>query len=94
MIFIKESNWRFCSLLLFLLLFVFIPNFGYPGDMRDELLAAIKNGDENSVNAMISKGTDVNAADRAGITPLIYAAKNGRTGCVKTLIENGAYINA
>jgi uncharacterized membrane protein YvbJ len=79
MFFNKRNNWRFCSFLLVLVLFFLIPNFGHTGDMTTVLLEAIKNGDVNSVNALIAKGTDVNAADRSGITPLIYAAKIGQS---------------
>ena len=94
MIFNKRRNCRLCSFLLVLLLFFLIPNFGHAGDMSKVLLEAIKNGDVNSVNALIAKGTDVNASDLSGYTPLIYAAKIGHSECVKILIENGAYVNS
>jgi ankyrin repeat-rich membrane spanning protein len=94
MFFNKRSNWRFCSLLLVLLLFFLIPNFGHTGDMTKVLLEAVKNGDVDSVKALIVKGTDVNAADLSGNTSLIYAAKFGHSECVKVLLENGAYVNS
>ena len=94
MYFNKRSNWRFCNLLLILLLFFLIPNFGLTADMVEELLEAAKIGNVGSVNALIAKGASVNSADRAGNTPLICAARFGHIECVKILLEKGAFINS
>jgi len=42
----------------------------------------------------MSKGTDVNAGDRGGATPLHVAAEKGRKEVVEVLIAKGADVNA
>jgi len=50
-------------------------------------------GDLLRVKELLSEGTNPNAKDKTGKTPLHYAASNGRTEIIKALIEAGAEIN-
>lgn len=45
-------------------------------------------------NAAINAGADLNARDMWGETPLHYAAMNGYTASINTLLEAGADVNA
>ena len=45
------------------------------------------------VEQYLAKGEDINAADRYGFTPLIYAAYYGHYPMVKFLCEKGADVN-
>jgi hypothetical protein len=83
----KVSNWRFCSLLLVLLVFLSVPDFGHTGDLTKDLLEAAKESNLNNLEALISDGADVNSADVASNTPLIIATKFGHIECVKFLLE-------
>ena len=53
-------------------------------------------GDLNSVRRLLDEGADVNAADPAGRTPLMYAAGSDLLplDVVKLLVERGADVNA
>jgi ankyrin repeat protein len=62
-------------------------------DARD-LLVAIRNGDDQQVQRLLRSGTDVNAADEDGTTPLMHAVIESDARLVKLLIENGANVNA
>ena len=64
---------------------------------RDEhgntlLIRAAMYGGPELLRSLIDRGADVNAANRAGATPLMRAAGNG--GNIKLLIERGADVNA
>ncbi len=45
------------------------------------------------VKALIDNGADVNKADQTGMTPLIYAAKYGRTEALQEILGAGADVN-
>ena len=51
-------------------------------------------GNIKAVQQHIAAGTDVNAKDEKGATPLHGAAFTGRMEVVELLIENGADVNA
>lgn len=55
------------------------------------LMIAAYKGNMQAVDALISKGADVN---RPGWTALHYAASIGNDGIVKVLLEHSAYIDA
>ncbi len=57
------------------------------------LLKAARDGDTDTVSALISTGANVNAADQRGITPLMFATANGHTNIVSVLIAARAEIN-
>ena len=50
-------------------------------------------GDLKAINQHIKAGTDLNAKDAYGSTPLIIAATFGKTEVAKALIEAGADVN-
>ncbi len=55
---------------------------------------ASANGDLEFLKNAINKKVDVNALDQQfGLTPLSFAALNGKTGAVELLIDNGAAVN-
>jgi ankyrin repeat protein len=48
---------------------------------------------EENIIALLNKGADINARDKAGYTPLIHAIVNRNPEKVKTLLNHGADIN-
>ena len=58
------------------------------------LIDAAGKGDTARVNALLNKGADVNAKDKAGWTVLMLASDKGHTEIVKALIDKGADVNA
>jgi hypothetical protein len=57
-----------------------------------DLFEAAKKGNVASIKRLISDGADVNAKDKTGKAPLLYAAMYKRTDAAKILISNGAEI--
>ena len=57
------------------------------------LFEAADRGNIEAVKQHIAAGTDVNAKDVRGWTPLLYAAQEGHNQVVELLIENGADMN-
>lgn len=55
---------------------------------------AAQYNDLDRVEALLRKGTSANVEDSAGYTALHYAARNGHYKICKTLLENGAAVNA
>ena len=55
---------------------------------------AAADGNLKDVKTLLDKGTDVNAKDKNGMTPLIRALKNENKGMVELLIAKGADVNA
>ncbi|WP_264377441.1 ankyrin repeat domain-containing protein [Wolbachia endosymbiont (group B) of Philonthus cognatus] len=53
-----------------------------------------KNGRVGIVGILLQEGTNVNAVDKYGKTPLHHAAKNGHVDIVNALIKAGADVNA
>lgn len=58
------------------------------------MFRAASDGDEREVSSLIAAGTNVNAREAHGETPLMYAAARGQTEMVLFLLEKGADINA
>ncbi len=58
------------------------------------LLAAAKLGDLARARDLLSAGASVNATDRRGFTPLMWACANGSVPVVTLLIENRASVDA
>src|SRR5579883_245141 len=74
---------------------------GLPVDFRDGdgvtlLELAVINGRTNIARLLISRGANVNAVDKRGMTPLLYAASidYGDSGMLDLLIQSGADIKA
>ena len=59
-----------------------------------ELLAAAKRGDIGTVQALLAKGADVNAATPTGGTALMAAAAAGHLDIVRALLAKGADVDA
>ena len=59
---------------------------------RYPMADVIDSGDINAINALLDKGTDVNAWDEHG-TPLMEASSKGNAEMVKLLIDRGADAN-
>ena len=55
---------------------------------------AAGNGDIEAIKQHLAAGTDVNAKDGGGWTPLFYAAFSGRTEVAELLIAEGVDVNA
>lgn len=61
-----------------------------PGRPSVELYLAVDRGDINQIERHIYWGTDINAINPDGKTPLHVAARQGQTAVVKMLLNNGA----
>ncbi len=75
--------------------------FGYaspqPSFARDaimDLMEFASQGRYEEVKASIERGTDVNARDSQGRTPLMSASDKGHMKVVKLLLDGGASVNA
>src|SRR5262245_56667032 len=101
----RKSYKRFAGLGVAIVLFaglgVAIVLFsGRPGDLRKakpitaDLVTAIRNADAQAVRRLLENGTDVNARDAEGNTPLILASFYASPECLELLIEKGADVNA
>ncbi|MEQ1919896.1 MAG: ankyrin repeat domain-containing protein [Elusimicrobiota bacterium] len=58
------------------------------------LQKAARNGQDQSVSALLTGGADIEAASAQGMTPLMWAAYYGRESTVKLLLERGAKVDA
>ena len=58
------------------------------------LVVAAAAGDFASIRLLVEKGLNVNAADPAGRTPLMFAAGHGNLKAVEYLLTHGADVNA
>ncbi|MGH8770409.1 MAG: quinoprotein dehydrogenase-associated putative ABC transporter substrate-binding protein [Burkholderiales bacterium] len=63
-------------------------------DINQELNNAVLSVDAERVQFLLEKGADINARDLQGFTPLINAARNGRSQMVAFLIERKADVHA
>jgi outer membrane protein assembly factor BamB len=61
---------------------------------NDALFEAARAGDVARIEAALAQGAAVNATARYNVTPLIFAASNGRLDAVKLLVSRGADVNA
>jgi ankyrin repeat protein len=59
-----------------------------------DLVAAIRKADAQAIRHLLANGTDVNARDAEGNTPLILASFYASPQCVELLLERGADVNA
>jgi ankyrin repeat protein len=59
-----------------------------------KLMIAAKNNDLNTINQLIKTGSDLNAKDTAGESPLVYAIKANHASAAELLIKSGADINS
>ena len=48
---------------------------------------------ERCRKALMNRGAGVNILDQRGLTPLMFAAKEGHAQCVNKLIKAGAHVN-
>jgi TonB family protein len=58
------------------------------------LLTAVREGRVDDVRTLLDQGTDVNARNEDGWTPLLFAAMGGHAEVVALLLERGADVNA
>ena len=59
-----------------------------------DIFEAAWSGDIEAVKQHLAAGTDVNAKDIGGLTPLHYGASHNKKEIVGLLIANGANVNA
>jgi ankyrin repeat protein len=57
-----------------------------------DLIQSAKLGDLARARELLSKGAAVDAADRRGLTPLMWAAAGGHTEVVRQLLDSGAAV--
>jgi hypothetical protein len=62
--------------------------------LNTDLCSASAGGDYSSVMAAVQLGASPNTRDRAGRTPLAWAARNGHLRVVAYLLQHGAFIDA
>jgi cytohesin len=70
------------------------PLQGIPGAPSPRIHPAALDGDLDRVKALLDAGTDVNAKDNGGQTPLHWAACGGHKTVVELLLARGANVNA
>jgi ankyrin repeat protein len=58
-----------------------------------DLLESANLGDLTRVRELLSRGAAVDAVDRRGLTPLMWAAASGNTDVVRQLLESGAAVD-
>lgn len=58
-----------------------------------QLLESARSGDPTRVRELLSLGAAVDAADRRGLTPLMWAAAGGNTEVVRQLLDSGAAVD-
>lgn len=58
-----------------------------------DLIASAKLGEVARVRELLSKGAAVNAPDRRGLTPLMWASASGNLEVVQQLLERGATVD-
>ncbi|GAU98812.1 hypothetical protein RvY_09905 [Ramazzottius varieornatus] len=61
-----------------------------PVDGRAPIHYAADYGQKEVIEYLISKGADVNAVDKHGISALLAAIWEGHTDCVRLLLQKGA----
>lgn len=61
--------------------------------LQDIFCLAIKLGHADLVSALIMDGSDVNAPDSKGLTPISYACLHGRSDILLLLLEHRAQVN-
>jgi ankyrin repeat protein len=61
---------------------------------NEALFEAARAGDTARIEAALAQGAGLNATSRYNVTPLIFAASNGRLEAVKLLVARGANVNA
>lgn len=59
-----------------------------------ELIEAVKTGNVESVQQLITSGADLNQADKQGWRPLNWAAARGKLEIVQLLLQHGAAVDA
>ncbi|XP_014246826.1 myotrophin [Cimex lectularius] len=57
---------------------------------RPPLHYAADYGQRDVIEYLVSKGADINAKDKHGISALLAAVWEGHTVCVRALLDNGA----
>jgi ankyrin repeat protein len=57
---------------------------------NESLWEAARAGDTTRITAALAQSADVNARSRYDVTPLIFAAGNGRLDAMKLLLSRGA----
>ena len=60
----------------------------------NSLIDAATRGDADTVQALITRGADVNAKDNDGVSALLWASWKGNFQVVQLLLANGADVNA
>src|SRR4051794_28781812 len=58
-----------------------------------DLIASAKLGENARVRELLAKGAAVNASDRRGMTPLMWASATGNLEILQQLLERGAIVD-
>ena len=84
-----------CKVLLTLMCLILVSSYVGRAESNEELIAAVKSGNEQRAQQLLSAGADTNVRDdQWGATPLTWAAVSGSTEIAELLIAAGADLNA
>jgi hypothetical protein len=64
-----------------------------PAPAAAQLLESARSGDPARVRELLARGAAVDAADRRGLTPLMWAAAGGNPEVVRQLLDGGAAVD-
>ena len=76
------------------LLIALFPLTAFAQNPGEDLLAAARKGDLETIKSLLARGVDVNAKTNYGATALSYASDRGHIEIVKILLEHGADPNS
>ena len=89
-----QSHWVAAKRMVALMISLLSVLPAFAEDKNQGLITAASKGHIEEITDLLKRGADVNATNRAGMTPLMMAASRGHLEAVKLLLEKGADVKA